>query len=232
MEHDQEQPQNEADLAIGRRLAKLRERPISTSVFDARLRSMLPVGASQSEVDLPDRWRLSLLLSPMRAAAALLLIALTVAAAIWVFSPNPVLASPQEMAEIHDIAVAQQGHSMSVSTIEEARAALRRQWPNSPQITAPDDLQVLSCCVHEIGKRQMGCVTFEVDGVPVTMAVADAKQVRSPHGEQRIIDGVPYVVGSANGVNMVMSKRGGVWTCVMGRFPLERLAQIAGSFRQ
>lgn len=216
-----------AHEAISRRLAKLREQPISTSVLDARLKSILPPGATDGEP--APRMRFWTRRSVLSAVAAMLVAALTVLSAFTILAPRPVFASPQEMAVIHESAVMMQGHTMSVSTIEDARAALRRQWPGSSMISAPDDMPVMSCCVHEIGKRQMGCVTFEVDDVPVTMAVADAREIRSPHGNKRVIGDTEYVVGSADGVNMVMSQRDGVWTCVMGRLPLERLANVAAS---
>ncbi len=217
--------------AISRRLAKLREQPLNMSVFDAKLKALLPPDATGEHLQRSLRMRIGTFLSPLRAAAALLILASIAAAYLFLVSAQPVSASPQEMAAIYERAVADQDHTMAVSSIDEARAAIHRKWPKSPDFAAPGNMSVMSCCVHEVGKRQLGCVTFTVDGVPVMLAVADAKEICSPSGEARMISGERYVVASSNQVNMVMRQDNGVWTCLMGRLSIERLAEVAGSTR-
>ena len=90
----------------------------------------------------------------------------------------------------------------------------------------------MHCCVHEIGRKQMACLTFSVDQQPITLAMASSRDIRSPHGEARTINGREYRIDSSDGVNMVMSEVDGTWMCLMGRLPIERLVELADAIRQ
>ena len=68
-------------------------------------------------------------------------------------------------------------------------------------------------------------------GAPVTMAIANAADVRVPESEMLTVGGVTYHVQSHQGVNMVMAQRNGRWVCLMGRLPTRRLAELANSLR-
>ncbi len=83
----------------------------------------------------------------------------------------------------------------------------------------------MSCCVHEIGRQKMACVALKIDGVPVSMAMADAADITMPQGKKIERDGVTYFVQSAKGVNMVMTERNGCWACLMGQVPVEKLLE-------
>jgi hypothetical protein len=238
------------DDAVQRRLAKLSARPMDTAAFDAALRRRLAEEASAGLAPTltlagtdrePTRpatvpaWSnpFTKVFSPLRAVAATLLMSLALVAGIvaWSASAGPAVASPQRLAEVHNDAVAGRGLSSVVHSIDEARAALQRKWPGTPELPEPRDLEVMSCCVHEIGRRQMACVTFRIDETPVTLAVASRRDIRSPHGQARDIAGRRYLVGSADGINMVMSEHEGTWMCLMGRLPMERLAEIVEELR-
>jgi hypothetical protein len=167
----------------------------------------------------------------LRAVAASLVVGVLLAAIVLMISSSPALATPQRMAAIYNSAVDGKNHPTTVATANEAREVLRRKWPDAPVVPEVQDLQLMHCCVHEIGRKQMACVTFLVEEQPVTLAFASARDVRSPHGETKVIDGESFVVGSADGVNMVMSERGGTWMCLMGRLSVERLSEVARTIR-
>lgn len=224
---EQNHHQDNATQAVSRRLAKLRSRPVDLSAFDARLKASLPQLAGARS-----RFWIGSFVSPMRAVAAGLVIGALLTAIFMISRSSPALATPQEMAEIYNSAVDGRNHPTTVSSVNEARDALRKKWPNAPVVPEVDDLQLMHCCVHDIGRKQMACVTFLVEEQPVTLAFASARDVRSPHGQTKMIDGQTFVVGSADGVNMVMSERGGTWMCLMGKLSFERLADIARTIRE
>ncbi|HRK30636.1 MAG TPA: hypothetical protein PLD59_06110 [Tepidisphaeraceae bacterium] len=218
---------DEVTQAISKRLAKLRSRPVDLSTFDARLKAALPPSTDSSRPHV----LLWPFVSPLRAVAASLVVGALLAAVVLLSSSSPALATPQRMADIYNSAVDRKNHPTTVSTANEAREVLRRKWPDAPVVPEVQDLQLMHCCVHEIGRKQMACVTFLVEEQPVTLAFASSRDVRSPHGETKVIDGQSFVVGSADGVNMVMSERGGTWMCLMGKLSVERLSEIARTIR-
>lgn len=205
------------DEAVSRRLRRLASMPVDTSRLDAALRRALP-GA-------PARLRVT----PLRALAAALLLGVALGLAFAGFGSGAALASAERLADIHRSAVAGNERTTPVASIAEARAALRRKWPDTPELPELPEHRAISCCVHEIGRRQMACITFEIDGVPVTLALAGARDIRMPHGESRRIDGAEYIVGESGGIHMVMQRRGSTWLCLMGRLSTERLAEVARS---
>lgn len=215
------------DRAVARRLAKLRSRPMDMAAFDAKLKAALPAKRAS-----PERMFLWPILTPMRAVAASLLVGVTLFFAFVVLTPQPAMATPQRLAAIYEDAVGGRSHATNVTSIEEARATLRRKWPESPVVPDVSDMQLMHCCVHEIGRKQMACLTFSVDAQPITLAMASSRDIRSPHGEARTINGRDYRIDSSDGVNMVMSEVDGTWMCLMGRLPIERLVELADSIRQ
>jgi len=57
----------------------------------------------------------------------------------------------------------------------------------------------------------------------VSIATAPAGDFSVPKAETRLIGDHEYLVESANGVNMVMTKRSGTWVCVMSTLDIESL---------
>jgi hypothetical protein len=204
------------DQAVARRLAKLRSLPMDMAAFDAKLKAALPAKRAS-----PGRLFLWPVLTPMRAVAASLLVGVTLFFAFVVLTPQPAMATPQRLAAIYEDAVGGRSHATNVTSIEEARATLRRKWPESPIVPDVSDMQLMHCCL-----------TFSVDQQPITLAMASSRDIRSPHGEARTINGREYRIDSSDGVNMVMSEVDGTWMCLMGRLPIERLVELADAIRQ
>src|SRR5438067_1475311 len=88
-------PESDLDQAIAGRLAKLRTLPVDTSRLDAMLRAKIPQRERKSRLSM-------LLLRPMSAIAASVAILAVIAAILLSTSGGPVLASPMEMARVHE----------------------------------------------------------------------------------------------------------------------------------
>jgi hypothetical protein len=218
------------DRATADRLARLRTMPVDLSALrtavDAR------VGRAGGRGAPAGRTILFRMPGQLRAAAASLLVAGLVIVAVLVFTGGPVVASPDRLADIHNELVAGGGHDrQAVDSIDAANARLAAQNPGAPAVPGVADDHVMSCCVHMVGRKRMSCVSLVTDGVPVSLAVAGAADVRLPASETLTADGVTYHVQSAQGVNMVMTQRNGRWVCVMGKLPTPRLMEIAKGLR-
>jgi hypothetical protein len=111
----------------------------------------------------------------------------------------------------------------NVSSMEAANAALAGKWPGAPALPDMPDQEVMSCCVHHIGKAKAACVLLCIDGSPVTMAAADVSQVRMPSLREVIRNGTTFQVQTTPRVNMVMTQREGKWYCLMGKLDPDRL---------
>jgi hypothetical protein len=70
---------------------------------------------------------------------------------------------------------------------------------------------VMACCIKSVQNKRVACVLLKSEGVPVTMAVADAKDVRSPKSPVVVHSGTRYHVQSSGSLNMVMTEREGRW---------------------
>ena len=65
------------------------------------------------------------------------------------------------------------------------------------------------------------------DGVPVTMTVANASDMRTPKTPTATRNGVSYNVESVGALQMVMTQRNGRWICLIGELPALRLMELA-----
>lgn len=218
---------NPVDRVVARRLAKLRSTTVDTTAFDTKLREALSVERSPNYRLI--RWPV---LTPIRAVAASFLVVTTLSLVFIILTSRPAVATPQKLAAIFENAVSGQPYTTKVSSIQEAQAVMRRKWPESPILPDVSDMQLMQCCVHQIGRKKMACLTFYVDQQPITLAMASVHDIRSPYGEVRTVNGQEYRIGSAEGVNMVMSEVDGTWMCLMGRLPIERLITLINEIRQ
>jgi hypothetical protein len=217
------------DEAVSARLARLRSLPVDLSALSTAVEAQ--VGAAPRGQTQGRRMVLGWL-NPMPAAAASLLILGTIVVLVIASSSGPVLASPDRLAQIHRDVVSGGAHGMRpVTSIEAANAALASENPGGPAVPGMADDHVMACCVHSVGRKKMSCVSLMADGVPVSLAVADAADVRLPASETVTVEGVTYHVQSAQDVNMTMTERNGRWVCLMGKLPNSRLIEIAKGLR-
>jgi hypothetical protein len=232
------------EKAMADRLARLSSMPVDTTQLAARLRRQIPSDqATDKRGTIHDKrssliahrssssWRRRLSI-----AAAILIVLGGSSLLLFLFAlSGPALASPGLLAQVHDDMVAGNAHGIrKVSSVDAAAAALAEEWPRRPALPdMPDmpDHRVMSCCVHEVGRKKMACLSLMVNDTPITLAIADSADIRTPDGEVLVRDGVTYRVQSAQGVNMAMTQRHGRWMCLMGRLPLDQLVEIASKLR-
>ena len=89
----------------------------------------------------------------------------------------------------------------------------------------------MACCMKSVQNKKVACVLMKSEGVPVTMAVADAKDVRSPESKVVHRDGTAYHVEGIGSLNMVMTERDGRWVCMMGELPEARLITLSSKLQ-
>jgi hypothetical protein len=211
------------DQAISDRLAKLRTMPMDTSRVERALRAQMLSPAQQE----PAR-RLRLFSRPMRAVAAGIAILLIAGVVLMSTSGGPVMASPTDMARMHEDLVSGRVPVTHVDTIEEANRVLLAQWPASPGIPDAPQAHVMVCCMKSVKDKQVACVLLKGEDAPITMAVANAADVKVPPSSNSVTHGsVEYHVQSSGAINMVSTQRNGRLVCLIGQVPAERLMDIA-----
>ena len=215
------------DLATTRRLARLRTMPVELgSLENAIQREIGPPPVPEARQIT--RWLPRF--SPMRVAAASVLFLGLVAALVVATATGPALASADRLAEIHSEVQKHSGsHACQVGSIAEANAALSGKGaPKLPDVPAE---HVHFCCIKNLGRKPVSCAAVVIDGKPVTLAVANARDVRGPRGESRVVGEQTFFVESKGGLNMVMTESGGRWVCVMGDVSPEQLIETARSVK-
>jgi hypothetical protein len=217
------------DRATVSRLAKLRTMPVELSRLEAAVASHIPrPQTGEPRVAGRRTW-----FRPLRAVAAgiALLAALTIAFLTW--PSGAALASPPRMAALHARLVAGEIPVTEVASVEAANKVLASQSPQSPRMPDLPHDHVMACCLNEVDDRVVACLLLKHQGKPVSMMVADAKQLRSPASGGEAIErgGASYRVHASGKINMVMSARQGRWVCVMGELPAEELLGLASKLK-
>lgn len=217
------------DLATAKRLARLRTMPVELASLDRAIRR--EVGPPPASVGRQSTRRFGWF-NPMRVAAASVLLFGLVAALVVGTATGPALASADRLAEIH-LEVQKHGgaHACQVGSIAEANAALSGKAPGAPRLPDVPAEHVHFCCIQNLGRKPVSCAAVVIDGKPVTLAVAGARDVRLPRGDSRVVDGQKFFVESKGKLNIVMTESVGRWVCVMGDVSPEQLIDTARSLK-
>jgi len=211
-----DQENSKLDEAVAKRLRRLGTMPVDTSALESRLRAEIGI--------VPPR---RLWLRPMRAIAAGIALVAVITAVFLSTSGGPVLASPSQMAQMHHELVAGHNGIMQVNSIDAANAALSKDWPDSPRIPGVPPEHVMACCMKSMKSKKVACVLLKNEGVPVTMTIANAADMRLPTSPTIQRGGITYHVQSEGSLNVVMAERQGRWICLIGQLPAERLVDLA-----
>ena len=215
------------DAATAARLAKLRAVPVDTSSLERSLRSAIP---QQSNARLWARLR------PLRAAAASILLLGAIAAVILIStSGGEVMASPAQMAQLHEEIVSGKSHVQRVDSIDAANKFLAAQWSPgaAPAVPGVPSEHVMACCMKSIKDKRVACVLLKGHGgQPVTLSVAKAADIKLPRGAPTIQRGdVTYHVQGSDAVNMVTFERNGRWVCLIGKTPSDQLVMLGAELK-
>ena len=81
------------------------------------------------------------------------------------------------------------------------------------------------------GTKKVACVLLNDGGTPVTMAVADAGQVKSPKSSTMERNGITYHVETVGELQMVMTERQSRWICFIGAVYIEKLNELAEAIK-
>jgi hypothetical protein len=220
---ESEEKYRELDEALSRRLAKLGGMPVDTTWLDAALRAEIPRKRGRM---------LYRLMRPATAVAASLTLLAILAAVLLSNSGGEVMASPAQMAQVHNDIVANRVPVTRVSSIEEAGRALSQLWSQSPQLPQPPQEHVMACCMKSIHDKRMACVLLQDQaGTPITMSVARSEDLRAPRGPTVVRNGVTYHVHDMAPLNMVMTERAGRWVCLIAQLPQEKLIDLAANLK-
>jgi hypothetical protein len=218
MAADQPDPQS-LDDAVAARLAKLGALPVDTSRLDTAIAAQIPRRHDSSTRRF---------LRPLTALAAGIALVGFLAAAWLTRSGGEVLASPAQMAQVHQDIVANRVPVTRVDSIDEASRVLSKSWSGSPQLPAPPQEHVMACCMKSIHDKQVACVLLQdQSGTPITMTVARDADMRSPAGPTVTRGGITYHVQSCGALNMVTTERDGRWVCLIGELPQDKLIDLA-----
>ena len=227
----------EFDRATARRLAKLRTMPVELAGLEEAVRAQIEPAVIDDSRETR-RWAIGPWRRPARAVAAVLVLAVAVTAVLLTSSSGPALASTEHMARMHEDLVSGRVPVMEVDTLEEAGRMLTGKTAAAPSLptlrqqgASQPAAHVMACCMKSVGDKKVACVLLKTEGVPITMAVADAKDMRLPKSATLVRDGATYHVQSTGPLNMVMTEREGRWVCMMAELSVDRLISIASALK-
>jgi hypothetical protein len=215
------------DAATAARLAKLRAMPVDTASLDQSLRSTIP-----PQTTAPVRsW-----IRPLRAAAASILLLGAIAAVILIStSGGEVMASPAQMAQLHEEIVSGKSHVQRVDSIDAANKFLAAQWSPgaAPAVPGVPSEHVMACCMKSIKDKRVACVLLKGhSGDPVTLSVAKAADMKLPRGAPTVDrGGITYHLQGSDAVNMVTFERNGRWVCLIGKMPADQLVSLGSELK-
>src|SRR5262249_30992310 len=157
------------------------------------------------------------------AVAASVAAVLLIGAILLMSATGPVLASASQMAQFHQDLVAGKTPAMQVDSIDAANRALASQSPQSPQVPEVPAKHVMACCMKSVKNKKVACVLLKDDGVPVTLTVANASDMKTPKSPTVTRAGISYNVQAIGSLNMVITERHQKWICLIGELPQARL---------
>lgn len=215
-------PQDELEQAVSRRLARLGGMPVDTGGLDRMLLAKLPPNPQST---------LRLWIRPLRAVAAVLVVALAIAGVLVFSGGGPVQASPSMMAQMHRDLVAERVAVMKVDSIDEAGQMLARHLQGDPNLPQAPDAHVMACCMREVKDKKVACVLLRSDNVPVTLTIARAADMKLPRSPTVVRNGLKYHVEKIEELTMVMTEREGRWICLVSELSADALIQIAAKLQ-
>ena len=213
------------EQAVARRLARLRTMPVETGRLAAGLQAQIPRPGRRTRTLWPS------LRSVGAVAASILLLATLTAALVLTTMSRPALASPAQMARLHEELVSGKAPSVRVDSIEAANRVLAGEHPHFPALPALPADHVMACCMTEVKDKKVACVLIKREGVPVSLMVARSEDMRVPTSSVTVRDGVRYHVQASGTLNMVMTERHSRWVCIIGQLSAERLIEVAAGLK-
>lgn len=216
-----------SDQALADRVAKLRSMQAEMAGVEARIMALVPrpAAAEQSRAPIGDVaawWRTA------RTIAIALLVAAVAGVALFDWSVHPAMASAQDIAQLHEDALAGRVDAVPVNSIEAASKTLADKWPQLPALPLVPSERVTACGVSWVRGKPVACVLIDHDGAKVTMTVARLADLAMPLAPIVSRSGAAYCVQAVRGMNMVMTERDGAWVCLIGKVAPDQLMDLEG----
>ena len=208
------------EQAVANRLSKLRTMPVETGRLAVAVQGHVPRPAAVRG----GWWRSGLMI---RAAASLLLVTGLAAVVAFVVVTRPAMASPSQMARMHEELVTGAAPAVQVDSVEAANRVLAGESPQFPELPGMPAEHVMACCMRSVKDKKVACLLMKREGVPLSMMVARSRDMRVPASPVTVRDGVEYHVQSSGSLNMVMTERHGRWVCLIGELPADGLMDVA-----
>ena len=208
------------DQALSRRLAKLGAMPVDTSRLDRALRAALAPAA-------PVRQRG--IFRSLAAIAASVIFALLVGMAF--LQNRPAQAAPELMLQLHRDLVSGRIASMQVDSVDDVNQAFAAFGQNGVQMAAPPEMQLMACCLKDVGSKKVACILLKEQGTPVTLTVAGLDTVRPPDSPPVLHNGETFHVQSGGDLNMITVDRGQHRICLIGALPAEKLMALTDNLK-
>jgi hypothetical protein len=135
------------------------------------------------------------------------------------------------MVRFHNEMVSGTSAADHVTSIAEANQKLKHQWNNGVDLPQVPTSHVMMCCMRSVQDKRVACVLMKSpSGVPVTMCVAKAMDMKASHGHRVIRKGSEFHIQQAtNGLSMVTTERGGRWICLIGALPSDDLIDLGAA---
>ena len=215
----EEQRDDAWNHAVAGRLAALRNVPVDSS----RLERAIAGQIRKPRFDRPAAWR-----RPVRVLAASVVLVSAILIALWLTaSSGPATADAAEMVQVHDDMVAGRLPVVRVDSIRAANRMLNSESPGAPTLPGVPDAHVMACCMKSVQHKRMACVLLKDEGVPVTLSVASAADMKLTPAPTVRQNGTDYRVQHVGNLSMVMTERNGKWLCLIGQAPAEHLMDLS-----
>ncbi len=228
--------QAELDAATRQRLARLASVPVDVAALAARIDQAL------EQVDDDGRrsgwrWRprrLAAVAAAIAMAGSLVLVLLTAMER----TTGPAIAESIELSQLHAQLVEGRVTTAPAATIEQANTLIARQsgegaprLPGLGSLSGQGDLTVQSCCLASVRGKLVAAVLLDMEDRPVTLIVAQSADFTHPMGQSLTVAGRELFAHRLGELEMVMTRHGDRWLCVMGQVERARLADMAASVR-
>ena len=216
-------PEDRFDAAMSRRLAQLGAMPVDTSHLDKAVRAQIGAPASTRNV----LWRKKIYRSFAAVAASLIFVAII---GMAFFQNRPALASSDMMLQLHRDIVAGKISVMPVDSVDDVNQAFATFGHGGMKIQAPD-MHVMSCCLKNVGSKEVYCVRLDEKNVPVTLTIADLDAVAALPGAPVMHHGEAFHVTSSDQLKMVTVDRGHFRICLIGELSAEQLMSLTDDLK-
>src|SRR5579872_1784691 len=170
---DAPDPNQDWQDAVKHRLGKLRTMPVELAALEAKMDAAIP-REPRTVIGRITTWRMAEII-----AAGFVLVVISLGLT-FIFSGGPVVASAQDFAQFHEDMVSGRIQAARVSTIKDANKALAAQDSLSPQLPEVPNEHVMACCMNSVKGKRIACVLIDQGGTPITLTVANAKDMKSP----------------------------------------------------